>query len=121
MSDLTKHTTAQVVAALSKHHDWTAEAPLTDCWIHMRARVLRASVRFEFFGAGIRVNNAPFRDDWTIRRADGSIVKRKPRRERVRLGPITRKRSNDTWGAGKLRGYCRALPDGNYDIYAVEK
>jgi hypothetical protein len=89
--DLTKHTTAQVVAALSRHHDWTAEAPHSHEWIEMGARFTCDRVSFNCKEPGsyiLRSSGAVIRHDWTIRRADGLIVERKPRRKRVVVGKV---------------------------------
>lgn len=65
-------TTAQVVAALAKHPDWTAEAPETPesvgprAWTRMLASGGLNRVVIHAFGEPIRV--IPNRSDWSIYR-----------------------------------------------------
>jgi hypothetical protein len=115
MKDLTKHTTAQVVAALSKHHDWTAEAPRSDEITNVRCSCDGLHVIFEYTLCGEwSLDNAPdIREDWTIKRADGSIVERKPKRKRVKIGYV--KSNVLVWNSRKTDA------TESYDIYAVEK
>ena len=67
-------TTAQVVAALTKHPDWTAEAPETPesvgprAWMRMLASGGLNRVVIHAFGEPIRV--IPNRSDWSIYRPE---------------------------------------------------
>jgi hypothetical protein len=122
MSDLTKHTTAQVVAALSKHHDWTAEAPKTDELTAVKCNGDGMHVLFEYQLCGEwTTDRAPdVRSDWTIERADGSIVERKPRRRRVMIGNA---KTNGVNHRIQFEPDVHELlkPDFDYYIYAVVK
>jgi hypothetical protein len=120
--DLTKHTTAQVVAALSKHHDWTAEAPKTDGLPAVKCNSDGLHVFFEYYCCGEwKIDRAPdIRPDWTIRRADGSIVERKARRKHVKIGRLNFVKKHNDHG---IYYDTRFSPEKgvNYNLFAVRK
>jgi hypothetical protein len=124
--DLTKHTTAQVVAVLSKHHDWTAKAPNTDEFFPCSAST--DGIHIEFItdypkdDGYDRNGAAPNRSDWTIRRADGSIVERRPRRKRVVVGKVKYSSAPmvNNWWIEK-QGFDNLDKSKTYELVAVEE
>jgi hypothetical protein len=126
--DLTKHTTAQVVAALSKYHDWTAEAPQIGLLAEQKAHTedggrwgfsIVFQDRLHTWELSQRFVERP---DWTIRRADGSIVERRPKRKRVKCG-ITSIIKPGFWGFSKpyKKGFGNLDPSKSYTMICIEK
>jgi hypothetical protein len=124
--DLTKHTTAQVVTALSKHHDWTAEAPQIGLLAEQKAHTedggrwgfsIVFQDRLHTWELSQRFIE---RSDWTIRRADGSIVERKARRKHVKIGRLNFVKKHNDHG---IYYDTRFSPEKgvNYNLFAVRK
>lgn len=88
-----KYSTAQVVAILSRHHDFTARAPDTKTKLPERCKHMCDGFMFEFLDVegNWTTNNVsviPDRDDWEIV---------KPKRKRVVVGKMTPVRGSLEW------------------------